>query len=75
MAIVSAAMVLAENLNFSTIAEGVETEEQRAVLANLGCDAVQGFLYSPAVPAEEIDVILRDGLGASSGGGFVSGTA
>ena len=70
MAIVSAAMVLADNLKFETIAEGVETEEQRQVLHNLGCHAAQGFLYRAPVPADEVDVLLREGLtrsGRSSG--------
>ncbi|MCB0978220.1 MAG: EAL domain-containing protein [Acidimicrobiales bacterium] len=69
MAIVSAALVLAQNLKFDTIAEGVETEAQREVLANLGCSAAQGFLFSPAVPADEIDVLARDGFVGSSRAG------
>ena len=57
MAIVSAALVLADNLGFETIAEGVETEAQRDVLTSLGCGYAQGFLYSRPVPASEIDRI------------------
>ena len=57
MAIVSAAMVLADNLGFETIAEGVETEAQRDVLTSLGCGYAQGYLYSRPVPASEIDRI------------------
>ncbi len=55
MAIVSAAMVLADNLGFETIAEGVETEAQRDVLTSLGCGYAQGYLYSRPVTAGEID--------------------
>jgi EAL domain-containing protein (putative c-di-GMP-specific phosphodiesterase class I) len=33
----------------TVVAEGVETEAQRKVLAELGCDVVQGFLYAPAL--------------------------
>lgn len=62
MAIVSAAMVLAQNLKFETIAEGVETDEQRQVLENLGCHAAQGFLFSTAVTADEVDEIVRVGF-------------
>ena len=59
MAIVSAAIVLAGNLGFETIAEGVENEAQRAVLAGMGCYAAQGFLFSHPVPAGEVDELLR----------------
>ncbi|MEO6628298.1 MAG: EAL domain-containing protein, partial [Aquihabitans sp.] len=58
VAIVSAALVLAEKLNFDTVAEGVETEEQRRVLLGLGCQRAQGFLFSPPVTAAEIDDLL-----------------
>lgn len=38
---------------FTTVAEGVENEAQLAALAELGCDASQGYLHSPAVAAQE----------------------
>ncbi len=41
---------LTEALGITVIAEGVETEEQRAMLQTLGCSRAQGFLFSPAVP-------------------------
>jgi EAL domain-containing protein (putative c-di-GMP-specific phosphodiesterase class I) len=34
----------------TVVGEGVETEGQRKVLSELGCDVVQGFLYAPALP-------------------------
>jgi EAL domain-containing protein (putative c-di-GMP-specific phosphodiesterase class I) len=40
------------------VAEGVENEAQRAFLAAHGCDELQGFLFSPAVPAEELASLL-----------------
>ncbi|MDH5409124.1 MAG: EAL domain-containing protein, partial [Gammaproteobacteria bacterium] len=43
---------MGQNLNLNIIAEGVETSEQLEFLRNLGCDDAQGFLYSPAIPAE-----------------------
>jgi diguanylate cyclase (GGDEF)-like protein/PAS domain S-box-containing protein len=49
-AIVSAVVRLAGALGLRVVAEGVETEEQFAHLADMGCDYVQGFLFSPAVP-------------------------
>ncbi len=59
LAIVSAAMVLADNLGFDTVAEGVETEAQREVLERLGCSQAQGYLFSRPVEAEAIDVMVR----------------
>ncbi len=59
LAIVSAAMVLADNLGFDTVAEGIETEGQREVLERLGCEMAQGFLFSPPVEASQIDEMLR----------------
>ena len=58
LAIVSAALVLADNLGFDTVAEGVETEAQRAVLERLGCELAQGHLFSESVAAERIDEML-----------------
>jgi diguanylate cyclase (GGDEF)-like protein/PAS domain S-box-containing protein len=58
MAIVSAAMVLAHNLGFEVVAEGVETEAQREVLMGLGCDLAQGYLFSEAVTAEDMDDLV-----------------
>ena len=58
LAIVSAALVLADNLGFETVAEGVETDAQRRVLVRLGCELAQGHLFSPSVPAAEIDAML-----------------
>ena len=48
-----AIIVMAHKLGIKTIAEGVETEAQRDLLATFYCDYAQGFLYSPAVPPEE----------------------
>ncbi|QXC60153.1 EAL domain-containing protein [Aquihabitans sp. G128] len=58
LAIVSAAMVLADNLGFVTVAEGIETEAQREVLERLGCEFAQGYLFSRPVAAGEIDALL-----------------
>ncbi|MCR5507419.1 MAG: EAL domain-containing protein [Lachnospiraceae bacterium] len=44
---------LTEGLNINTIAEYVETEEQRKALENAGCHLYQGYLYSPAIPLSE----------------------
>ncbi|WP_421121412.1 EAL domain-containing protein [Aquihabitans daechungensis] len=61
LAIVSAALVLADNLGFDTVAEGVETAAQGEVLARLGCELAQGHLFSESVTAEAIDELLASG--------------
>lgn len=60
-AITRAIISLAHALDLKVVAEGVETEAQRAILAAEGCDYIQGFLYSPAVPAAEMAELLRKG--------------
>ncbi len=59
--IVSAITTLARSMELETIAEGVETEEQRNVLHLLRCDMGQGFYFSPAVPACDLHGVLDDG--------------
>ena len=51
-AIVAGIIALANNLGMSTVAEGVETEAQRYILQNLGCDSFQGYLVSKPIPPE-----------------------
>ncbi len=53
-AIVTGLLSIAQGLGLKAIAEGVETEGQRAFLLERGCDAVQGYLFSPPLPAEEL---------------------
>lgn len=58
-AISKAIIALGKSLNFTLIAEGVETIEQRDFLVMSGCTNIQGFLYSPPVPADKITVLLN----------------
>lgn len=57
-ALVRSTIALAGDLGSETVAEGVETEEQRGLLAEMGCTYAQGFLISEPVPAERIDDLL-----------------
>ncbi|WP_439923151.1 putative bifunctional diguanylate cyclase/phosphodiesterase [Nitrobacter sp. JJSN] len=57
-AIVRAISGLGRSLNITTTAEGVETAEQLEWLRAEGCNEVQGFLFSSARPAEEIENLL-----------------
>lgn len=57
--IISAVVDMAKKLGLHTLAEGVETEEQYAFLKSIGCEVLQGYLFSPPVPLAEILPILR----------------
>lgn len=61
VAIVRAMISMAKALGMSVVAEGVETRGQAEILTRLGCDALQGFLYSPAVPARKFETMLERG--------------
>lgn len=54
-AICAATISLAQNLGLSVVAEGVETEAQLTFLGNLGCECVQGYLFSKPLPAAEFE--------------------
>ena len=54
-AIISATLALAENLGLDVVAEGVETQTQLAQMRELGCPLQQGYLFTPALPAEEFE--------------------
>ncbi|WP_246728317.1 putative bifunctional diguanylate cyclase/phosphodiesterase [Microvirga terricola] len=54
-AIVRATLVLARSLKIKTVAEGLESEAQLRFLRTLGCDYGQGFFFSPAVPASQVE--------------------
>lgn len=57
-AIVAAIIVLAQNLGFKVIAEGVETKKQLDFLRQHLCDEVQGFYFHRPMPAWEIEKLL-----------------
>jgi EAL domain-containing protein (putative c-di-GMP-specific phosphodiesterase class I) len=58
MAIIKAVIGLGRSLGMSTTAEGIETEEQLNAVKEQGCDEVQGFLFSPPLPASGIDSLV-----------------
>ncbi|MEI7784384.1 MAG: EAL domain-containing protein [Betaproteobacteria bacterium] len=51
---------LAHDLGMQVTAEGVETQAQLQLLADAGCQAFQGFLFSPALPAEQIEAFVTE---------------
>jgi diguanylate cyclase (GGDEF)-like protein/PAS domain S-box-containing protein len=56
--LIAAMIQLAHSLGKTTVAEGVETQEQLQRLRRLGCDAVQGYLVGRPAPGAEIDKLL-----------------
>ena len=56
--VVRAVIWLAYGLGLTSLAEGIETPEQRAFLLGQGCSLGQGFLFSPPVTAPEIEALL-----------------
>jgi len=60
-AVVAAVIALGHRLALTVVAEGVETVEERAFLRDEGCDAIQGFLFSRPLPAEECGKLLAAG--------------
>ncbi|MDA9406648.1 bifunctional diguanylate cyclase/phosphodiesterase [Bradyrhizobium sp. CCBAU 45384] len=56
--IVQAVVHMAAARHMATTAEGVETEAQREVLRQLGCSQMQGWLFSPAIPAAKLKQLL-----------------
>ena len=52
-------IAMANTLEMAVIAEGVETEEQRAFLEQHGCPLCQGYLFGKPVPVEEFEAFLK----------------
>jgi diguanylate cyclase (GGDEF)-like protein/PAS domain S-box-containing protein len=56
--VIRAVIDMAKSLDLRVVAEGVDAEDQASTLRDLGCDELQGFLVSAAVPADEAEVFL-----------------
>jgi EAL domain-containing protein (putative c-di-GMP-specific phosphodiesterase class I) len=61
-AIVRTISGFAEDLGLSLTAEGVETAGQARLLAAMGCHAAQGYLYARALPPEQAELLLAEGV-------------
>jgi len=61
-ALASAVVALGRQLQLTTVAEGVETEPQRELLVEMGCDLAQGFLFAPALEEAELADVLSRGV-------------
>lgn len=60
--LIGSMLEIGHNLEYKVIAEGVETVEQFNELKRLGCDIVQGFLFSKPVKPEVIARLLKSSL-------------
>ena len=58
-AIARMVVALAESMGLSVIAEGVETEDQREILAGLGCHDYQGYLFGRPLPLQEFEAVVN----------------
>jgi len=56
--IITTIITLSQALRLKVVAEGVETEQQAELLRRFRCDQVQGFLFSPPLPAEKVETLL-----------------
>ena len=59
MALSEAIIVMAHKLGIEVIAEGIETEAQRKLLSQAGCNYGQGYLFSEALSAEKFEAFLK----------------
>ncbi|MGH8316451.1 MAG: EAL domain-containing response regulator [Steroidobacteraceae bacterium] len=57
-AVVRTIVLLARAFDLSTVAEGVEREEELALLRDLGCEQSQGYLHSPPLPVDAFEALL-----------------
>jgi excisionase family DNA binding protein len=60
--LLSAVCGMAAAFDLDVVAEGVEHEDQAAILAELGCSVAQGYLFSRPVPPDRLDALLAAGL-------------
>ncbi|WP_083394541.1 putative bifunctional diguanylate cyclase/phosphodiesterase [Planococcus donghaensis] len=65
-ALVEAMVLIGHKLNMSVIAEGVETEEQLALLKELGCDEIQGYLFSKPLTTDHFSQLLSKELASKN---------
>lgn len=73
-AIVRTILLLGQNLNIETVAEGIETEKQLELLRAHGCPSGQGFLFSKPLNAEDAGRLLEEGLPLAQNSPLMFGT-
>ena len=73
-AVARAIVTMAHDLNIKVVAEGVEKRSQLEFLRSVGCDQIQGYIFSPALPENEIIKLLRDDNRLSTNNGVKDST-
>ena len=58
--VIDSVIKMADSLKMGTLAEGVETEQQKEFLKKIGCERLQGFLFSKPIPYEELNQMIAD---------------
>ena len=66
--IVQTILAMAKSLNYEVVAEGVETEDQRAFLTDNGCTTAQGYLFARPMPVDQFDAWVRGFLRTGAAG-------
>ena len=66
MALCEAIIVMAHKLDMKVIAEGIQNDEQKRLLAAAGCDYGQGYLFSEPLTAAEFENLLERSDGGKS---------
>lgn len=51
---------MTEKLHISTVAEGIETQQQMEYIRTVNCDTIQGYYFSRPLPVEEFEAWLRE---------------
>jgi diguanylate cyclase len=59
LSVIKAILALGQSLGLSTLAEGIETAEQEQILADIGCDVGQGYLFGRPLPPDEAAALFR----------------
>ena len=60
LAIVRAVVAMAQSLDMTTTAEGVENSQEASIIRDLGCDKIQGFHFGRPMPSEDADKLFAD---------------
>lgn len=60
--LINSVIQMANQIGMRTLAEGVETEEQADFLKSIGCEKLQGYLFSKPIPYEELNNKIKEGI-------------
>lgn len=55
LSMLSSIILMLKNIGFDVICEGIETEEEKNTISNLGCDKIQGYYYGRPMPATDFE--------------------